>query len=138
MSKQTKVVIGAGGVVKNSGVHDASIFEVVTKGEVDNISALVRCRTEDGQTLIFRFEEVRFFNTLFYGPQNVVSDCIVLSGLDARSELSEIKDFELYTFEKIDRINDEIKKGELTLVRFIPSVGAAIDCLCRRIELEIG
>ena len=71
-------------------------------------------------------------------PQNVVSDCIVLSGLDARSELSEIKDFELYTFEKIDRINDEIKKGELTLVRFIPSVGAAIDCLCRRIELEIG
>jgi len=137
MNKQQKIELSSDGAVQNKGIHDAAIFETTMSGEGDRVSAIVRCRSEEGTVFVFRIEGVRVFTTTFFGSQNVINDCLIISRRDAQSELAEVKDLERYTFEKYDVLNALIKKGDLTLLQFIPSVGAQIDCICKTVVLEV-
>lgn len=138
MSAKKKLLLNADGLVSNEGVHDASIIDVNVNGVGDKMSALILCKAEDGTKISFSLKGLRLFSMEFYGPQNVINDVLVVSKTDASSELKEFKDLEKFTFEKYDKLNKAILKGELSFVRLIPSVGAEIIALCKDVDFRVG
>lgn len=131
-----KLEINSAGIIENRGIHDAEIVETKLSGRSNEISASVICESEQGELFVFKLENVRLFSVNFYGPQNIIRDVLVFTKCDARAELLDIRDLEIQTFERYDRLNELILEGSLTLVKFIPSVGTQIDCLCKTVSLE--
>lgn len=137
MSDKKKLVLNTEGAVTNESVHDARIVDVNVKGVGDKMSALILCKAEDETKISFSLKGLRLFSMEFYGPQNVINDVLIISKIDASSGLKEFKDLEKFTFEKYDKINKAILKGELSFVRMIPSVGAEILAICKEVEFRV-
>lgn len=121
--KSEELKIGADGNILNNGIHDASIIEAKVSGEGRNVQLTIKLKSEQSEYFNLSVDGVKFLNINFFGTQNIVADIFIFNKVDAMFELKKIIDLEKYTFEKYDSLNALIKKGDLVLVKIIPSVG---------------
>lgn len=133
IKKPIEIELDASHAVTNEGIHDAEITEVNLRGEGSSKVAVIHVRAENGVAYLFRLEGVCYFSMDYFGPQNIISDFLILSGTDVDDLVREIDDLEKWTLNRYSDLSVRIKSGELALIKVTPSVGCEICCVCKKV-----
>lgn len=131
-----EIKIDEHGNVLNAGIHDAEIIDLNVSGKGESAKASLVCKSEAGEIFTFNFHGLYLCNLSLFMSQNVILDVIFFQNRDAESALKEILDLETHSFYKYNELNDKIKRGEIALVRFVPSVGADVTIICNSVSLN--
>jgi hypothetical protein len=118
------------------GLHDAEIVLIDSSESREKLR--IRIRDTLGVVRDFVFEGCRFFRIEDYVRQNVISHILYFSGpdlveFDAKRLLlwaTSFSDADSYlTDPLLEEILDQIRKSRLTLLGFVPSMGAEVAIL---------